>query len=144
MAELSNCPICGELFVRNQFREVCQSCWKDEEMAFETVYQYIRKRENRAATIVQVENATSVDEDLILKFIRTGRLKITQFPNLGYPCDKCGAIIREGKLCTKCKDSLIKGINAHNEEEERKRERAEREKNSTYFSANQRNNSRSF
>lgn len=137
MAELSNCPNCGEVFVKNQFRDICQKCFKEEEQAYEKVYQYIRKRENRAATMTQVEEATGVEEELILKFIKTGRLKLTQFPNLGYPCDKCGKIIQKGKLCDPCAEELRKQLELHSKEEERRKEIEKRDKSATYFSVDE-------
>ncbi|MBP2241975.1 flagellar operon protein (TIGR03826 family) [Cytobacillus eiseniae] len=133
MDQLSNCPNCNEIFLKTKFREICQNCWKEEEKAYETVYQFIRKRENRAATMDQVVNATNVDEELILKFIKSGRLKLTQFPNLGYPCDKCGHIIRTGKLCDSCTEILKKELDIHHMEEERRVEIERREKQRTYF-----------
>jgi flagellar operon protein (TIGR03826 family) len=142
MAELSNCPKCDAIFVKNQFRDVCQDCWKEEETAYETVYQFIRKRENRTATILQVVEATGVDEDLILKFIRTGKLKLAQFPNLGYPCEKCGVSIREGKVCMSCAVELRKDLQQFTAEEERRREAAQREKQGTYFAVNEKINKR--
>ena len=133
MPDVINCPSCGNLMVRNKFRDVCGNCWKEEEKQFDIVYKFIRIRENRAATIPQVVEGTSVDEDLLLKFIKTGRLKITQFPNLGYPCDKCGTIIRTGKLCDSCASKLREALEIHEKEEERKEELRMREKG-TYFS----------
>jgi flagellar operon protein (TIGR03826 family) len=133
MGELANCPKCGEIFVKTQFREICQNCWKEEEKAFETVNQFIRKRENWAATIPQVVEATGVEEELLFKFIRTGRLILTKFPNLGYPCDKCGKIIREGKFCVSCKEEFRKELELHEAEEERKRDIERREKQATYY-----------
>ena len=133
MPELSNCPKCNGIFVKTKFREICENCWKEEETAYDTVYKFIRKRENRAATITQVVEATGVEEELLLKFIRTGRLKLTQFPNLGYPCDKCGAIIRKGKLCENCAGELRQELDSYQKEEERKKEIENREKAITYF-----------
>lgn len=133
MAELSNCPKCDALFVKNQFRDVCQNCYNEEEKMYETVYQFIRKRENRTAMMHQVVEATGVEEVLILKFIKTGRLKLSQFPNLGYPCDKCGKMIREGKICESCTTGLRKELKTHNAEEERKKEIEKRDKQGAYF-----------
>ena len=81
--ELTNCPDCGEIFVKNKFRDTCEKCWKAEQTAYDTVSKYMRKRENRAATILQVVEATGVSEVLILKFIKTGKFQLTQFPNFG-------------------------------------------------------------
>ena len=135
--ELTNCPNCDSIFVKNKFRDVCDKCWKEEEKAYETVYQFMRKRENRAATMKQVVESTGVDEELLLKFIRAGRLKLTQFPNLGYPCDKCGAIIREGKLCGKCTEELRKDLEIHTSEEGRRKEIERRDKHATYFAVDE-------
>jgi flagellar operon protein (TIGR03826 family) len=104
--DLQNCPKCDSLYVKNKFRDVCEKCWKEEEQAYDIVSRFMRKRENRAATILQVVEATGVSEDLILKFIKSGRFQLSQFPNFGYPCDKCGNIIREGRLCASCSKEL--------------------------------------
>lgn len=128
--DLSNCPNCDLLFVKNKFRDVCEKCWKEEEKAYDTVSKFMRKRENRAATILQVVEATGVSEDLILKFIKSGRFQLTHFPNFGYPCDKCGTIIREGRLCGSCAGELKADLRNVEHEEQRKKELAKR---ATFF-----------
>lgn len=138
MNDLANCPKCGDIFVKNKFRDLCTKCWKEEELAYDKVYQFIRKRENRTATIHQVVESTEVEEELILKFIRTGRLKLSQFPNLGYPCDKCGKMIQVGKICSSCAEKLRKELDLHNAEERRKQEIEQREKHATYFAVDER------
>lgn len=129
MAELANCPKCGRLFVKqSSIRDVCDQCYKEEEKLFEKVYSFLRKRENRTATMAQVVEATGVSESLITKWIRVGRLQLVLFPNLGYPCESCGAMIREGQLCPKCRAKLQTELNWL--EEEKKRERL---KFTTYY-----------
>ncbi|WP_027409281.1 TIGR03826 family flagellar region protein [Anoxybacteroides tepidamans] len=123
---LENCPNCGRLFVKNQFRDICDVCYREEEKQFEKVYNYIRKRENRMATMAQVVEATGVEERLIIKFIKSGRLQLANFPNLGYPCSRCGTLIREGKLCAQCTKDLNKQIERMQQEEEKKKEQRQR------------------
>lgn len=134
MAQLTNCPNCDRLFVKNAFRDLCDTCYKEEEAAYEKVYQFIRKRENRSATLTEVVNATEVEEKLIIKFIKKGRLRVAQYPNLGYPCQKCGTLIKDGKLCGSCKDELSKQITKLEQEEEFQKQLKERDKHETYFS----------
>ncbi|WML46883.1 hypothetical protein RCG23_14710 [Neobacillus sp. PS3-34] len=133
MENLQNCPGCNEIFVKTQFRDVCPKCWKQEENDYETVYTFMRRRENRAATIEQVVTQTGVKEDKLLKFIKKGRIQLAHFPNLGYPCDKCGHIIRTGKLCEKCQTELRQDLKQHEADEERKQEIQRREKKSAYY-----------
>ncbi|MDP4085203.1 MAG: hypothetical protein Q8934_11395 [Bacillota bacterium] len=134
MEELINCPSCGDIFYKNKFRDVCMKCWKKEEEDYETIYKFMRKRENRAATINQVVEQTGVLEETILKFIKKGRLQITQFPNLGYPCDKCGRIIRTGKLCGNCKDELQTALDTYEKEEKIKKDLLHQQRR-TYYSS---------
>lgn len=130
MAELANCPKCGEIYVVNSVRDICPKCYKQEEADYEKVYQFIRKKQNRTAQMDEVVEATGVERALIYKFIKKGRIKLTQFPNLGYPCAKCGTLIREGKLCIHCLSGIKKDLHAIEEEEERKKEIVKR--NRTY------------
>jgi len=123
---LANCPNCGDLFVKSVFRTICEKCFREEEKQYETVYNYLRKRENRTAMMAQVVEATGVKESLIIKFVKEGRLHLSQFPNLGYPCDRCGTLIREGKLCTDCSTDIQKQIDDLHRAEEEKRKQAQR------------------
>ncbi|WP_044896016.1 TIGR03826 family flagellar region protein [Bacillus alveayuensis] len=131
MGELANCSKCHALFIKTKFRDICDACYKEEEKAFETVYNFLRKRENRTATLTEVVKGTGVSEELILKFIRQRRIQLTHYPNLGYSCEKCGTIIREGKLCENCTMELkreIERLHKYNEE------KSQGNRQATYYS----------
>ncbi|MBB6453632.1 flagellar operon protein (TIGR03826 family) [Salirhabdus euzebyi] len=134
MGELANCPTCGALFVKG-VQSVCQKCYKEEEKAFETVHGYIRKKENRTATVPEVSETTGVEERLIMKFVKERRLHTTHFPNLTYGCERCGEPIGEGKICNNCKDELRADLSLE-EKIETIREKQDRESKITYFSVN--------
>ncbi|WP_246942755.1 TIGR03826 family flagellar region protein [Bacillus pinisoli] len=129
MGELANCPKCDKLFVATPAQDVCPTCYKEEQQLFETVYNYIRKKENRMATLPEVAEATDVEETLVIKWIRTGKLKLAQFPNLGYPCEKCKTLIRQGKICDQCAKGLQQDLKHLQEEEDR----LKKEKTSTFL-----------
>ncbi|TSI07333.1 TIGR03826 family flagellar region protein [Lysinibacillus sp. BW-2-10] len=106
MAEVRNCSQCGEFFNYTGVRDICYKCAQNEEEMYQVVYKFLRKRENRAATLERIVEATGVDETLIHRWVRKGRLHPATFPNLGYPCDNCGHITNTGKLCSKCQDEI--------------------------------------
>ncbi|MDC3412222.1 hypothetical protein NC797_01005 [Aquibacillus sp. 3ASR75-11] len=133
MGELANCPRCNALFVKDT-RQVCHNCFKEEEKAFETVYHFLREQKNRQSTIPQIVEATDVEEDLIVKFVKERRLRTTHFPNLAYPCEKCGNDIVEGKLCTSCATELISELERQEQIDRLAENRKEKERATTYFS----------
>ncbi|MRX72183.1 hypothetical protein GJU40_08465 [Bacillus lacus] len=133
MNNLENCPQCFQVFVKNNLQTVCNDCFQEEEQLFQRVYIFLKKRNNRSSTLSETSEATEVKEDLILKFIRQGRIQLSNFPNLGYPCEKCGTLIREGKLCCSCKSSLTNQIRQMEREEEHKKERNELSKSATFY-----------
>lgn len=110
MGELKNCPSCGEFFNYTGVRDVCNSCAMNEEKMYEVVYRFLRKRENRAATVERIIEVTGVEDTLLHKWVRRGRLQPAMFPNLGYPCDSCGKLTTKGKLCNSCTDKLQSGL----------------------------------
>lgn len=134
MPELANCPKCDRLYVRN-LHGICDHCRREEEKLFQIVYEYIRKRQNREASIAQIHEATGVEEDTIMRFVKEGRLRSTQFPNLGYRCERCGAIIQKGKLCNDCLGNIKSDLNMHTKEEEYRRKLEESKKGHTYYSS---------
>ncbi|MHA7765714.1 TIGR03826 family flagellar region protein [Bacillus atrophaeus] len=116
MGELANCPKCNALFLKTKLQTVCQACIKEEEKAFETVYKFLRKQENRQSTLNRITEETGVEEELILKFIRQKRIQITHLPNLAYPCERCGTSIREGKFCKACLSDIEGQMDRLNQE----------------------------
>ncbi|MFI8688006.1 TIGR03826 family flagellar region protein [Rossellomorea sp. NPDC077527] len=118
MSEIINCPRCNAIFMRNKFRDVCDKCYKEEETMYETVYKFLKKRENRAATMDRVIEVTGVDEELLYKWVKKGRIQTRQFPNMGYPCDKCGKIIVTGRICSDCSSEIVNDLKQFETEQE--------------------------
>ncbi|MGE6379100.1 TIGR03826 family flagellar region protein [Peribacillus muralis] len=131
--DIFNCPSCNSLFVMTKFRDVCDACYKEEEAKYDKVYAYIRKKINRTASMMQVVKDTGVEEILIIKFVKTGKLRISQFPNLGIPCEKCGTQIKSGRLCDNCGDSLRADLQAFEDEERRLTDNLGNDKKNTYY-----------
>ncbi|GAA0368051.1 TIGR03826 family flagellar region protein [Bacillus horti] len=111
--QLDNCPKCGTLFVKG-VRDVCNSCFEEEEKAYNAVANYLRKSENKKANINQVSEDTEVSIKLITKFIKQKRISLIGLPNMGYPCESCGVMTREGQLCSSCRDKFTKGAEKQN------------------------------
>lgn len=132
MAELANCSRCDVVFVKS-IRDICQSCFKEEEKAYETVYRFLSVRKNREATMMEIVKATGIRETMITKFIKEKRLRTSQFPKLAYPCERCGVDIIKGKLCGECLEEIKVGLERHEEME--KRENIEKKQDSNIYYA---------
>lgn len=131
MAELRNCPNCGGIFNYNGLRDMCPKCVQIEDDIYEKVYKFLRKRENRAASVERIVEATDVTPELLYKWIREKRLHTAMFPNLGYPCDMCGNLTQSGKLCRECQDKLKEDLKTFDSNIEFQNKK---EKRTTYLS----------
>lgn len=116
---VANCPRCGRIFVKG-FNEVCPNCIKENELQYEKCLKYLR--ENRGCSINELSEATEVTIRQITKFIREGRISIVNAPNMGYPCEVCGTLIRENPICDSCRSKLAKDVRNSSEDEIRKQE----------------------
>src|SRR5699024_11296401 len=101
MNGLANCNRCGKVFAKG-VRDICPQCYQKEEEDYQKIYKLLTNRKNREAKITEIVEATGVDEDTIIKFLKNKRLRAADFPQLGYPCEKCGKNIVEGRLCEDC------------------------------------------
>lgn len=110
---VDNCPRCGRLFAK-AFREVCQVCTKEIEMEYDKCLQYLR--EEKTATIQETSEATGVSIKQITKFIKEGRISVANNPNMSYPCEVCGILIREGNMCDSCRQRLTRDLRTAQEE----------------------------
>lgn len=67
-----NCPICGKLFNKQGFYEVCSDCFTKNESDFDKVRDYLYRFANK--NIFEVASATGVSVDKIRDFINQGRV----------------------------------------------------------------------
>ncbi|WP_025688181.1 TIGR03826 family flagellar region protein [Paenibacillus zanthoxyli] len=104
---IDNCPRCGRIYIKNVI-ELCQSCVKELEHQYEICVKYLR--EHRTATIQELSDATEISIKEITRFIREGRISIANAPNMMYPCEVCGTLIREGHMCDSCRSRLTKDL----------------------------------
>lgn len=134
---IDNCPRCGRIYTKN-VRDMCPACIKEQDQKYEMCANYLRK--NRGATIYELSEATEVSIAQITRFIREGRISLMDVPNMGYPCETCSNLIREGNLCESCRSRLIKDINKLKRDDKEKSTFASKQGNGTYQSYGRDNN----
>lgn len=112
--KVSNCPKCGNVFQKN-LRNLCQRCVVESEQRYGNIKEYLRR--NRKATTDEVSDITGIDRKEIVTFIKEGKLILSDYPALTYPCESCGCGIRQHKLCTDCSTRLSRDIRSMFEKE---------------------------
>lgn len=98
MANLRNCSQCGRLFPYAG-RNICGNCLEKEEEEYQLVRKYVR--DHPGAGVLEVAEATEVEHDKILQFLRDGRLK-SKGMTTSLTCERCGIAISNGRWCDKC------------------------------------------
>lgn len=106
--DVRNCAKCGKLFQYIGGPPICPNCKRKEEEDFELVKNYIY--ENKNANMIEISNETGVSTKLIERFIREGRLMLSEDSPISLKCEKCGADIRTGRFCEACSRSLSNEI----------------------------------
>lgn len=105
--DLTNCPRCGKLFNKN-FRDVCNNCHLELEKDYERCSDHLRM--NRGMDIQQLSDEMEISIKQITKWIREGRISLLNAPNMSYPCESCGTLIRDSHLCDSCKKRLQRDV----------------------------------
>lgn len=109
--DIRNCKMCGRIY-QYSGSNYCYNCLQELEEMFKRVRDYID--ENPAANVVDVSEATDVEEKYILDFLREGRLELKE-ASPGLPCERCGRPIRSGRYCQDCIQDMTrelkKGLN---------------------------------
>ena len=103
---IRNCKLCGRIFNYISGPPTCPACRESMEAKFQEVKDYIR--EHRGVGISEVAEACDVDPAQIRQWLREDRLEVTEDSAVFLNCDSCGAPIRSGKFCEKCKASMTK------------------------------------
>ena len=104
-----NCRKCGRVFNYIIGQTLCLSCRDELENKFKEVKEYVQK--NRGCSINDVAEICEVEASQIKQWIREERLEFTEDSMIGLACEICGASIRTGRYCEKCKAQTLSGLN---------------------------------
>ena len=66
--------------------------------------------ENKDATLAQISEENEVSVPQLRQWIREERLSFTADSVIGLECEKCGAIIKTGRFCDKCKKEVANNL----------------------------------
>ncbi|MDF2720853.1 MAG: hypothetical protein K0Q59_528 [Paenibacillus sp.] len=95
---VDNCPNCGAVYQKNS-RQLCAACCEKVDSALDECIDYLWKHPGSNAD--DLSTAAQIPVTTIYKFIKEGKLA-KSYINLAYPCECCGAFIRENRLCSSC------------------------------------------
>jgi flagellar operon protein (TIGR03826 family) len=126
---MANCQRCGRVFIKG-FNDVCPNCIKEIDMQYEKCVKYLR--ENKGCTINELSEVTEVSIKQITKFVKEGRISIVNAPNMTYPCEVCGTLIRDNTICDSCRSKLAKDVRNNSEDEARRQEQAKQNNSASY------------
>ncbi|MFJ8263566.1 hypothetical protein ACIQ4I_16765 [Rummeliibacillus sp. NPDC094406] len=77
-----------------------------EEDIFSDVIHFLLRKNHRLFSNDQLIEKTGIPSDLIFKWVKSGKLNPSLFPNLGAPCEKCGNLTNHSKICRDCTQSI--------------------------------------
>lgn len=108
--DVRNCRDCGRLFNYMSGPRICEACRKKLEDKFMEVREYVR--DNPTAGVAEVAEANEVSVQQIHQWVREERLLFTEDSMVTLDCEKCGAPIRTGRFCEKCKSHMINELDS--------------------------------
>lgn len=107
--EVKNCRGCGRLFnyIGGGYL-LCSVCMEELDKKFKQVKQYIN--DNPRASMHEISEKNEVSIPQLERWIREERLTFADDSPIGIECESCGATIKSGRFCAKCKDNVAKGF----------------------------------
>ena len=105
--ELRNCKKCNRLFSSLDGSTLCSRCNVKADDGFSRVREYIY--DNPTPSIKDVSKGTSVSADIILKWIRDGRIILSENSSISF-CERCSSPMDGGRFCGKCVKELADGL----------------------------------
>ncbi len=105
--ELRNCRKCNRVFSSVEGLTLCSRCNVTVDDSFNRVREYIN--DNPVSSIKDVSKSTSVSSDIILKWIRDGRIILAENSSISF-CQRCGSPMDGGRFCGRCIRDLAYGL----------------------------------
>ena len=82
----------------------------NEDAIFSEILHFLLRKNNRILSNDELVEKTGIPVEMIHKWVKTGRLKNSLFPNLGAPCERCGRITNHAKICRHCANSISSAL----------------------------------
>ncbi len=106
--DVRNCRKCGRLFNYAMGPIICQQCKEGLEEKFQEVKKYVY--EHPGCGISEVSEECEVEAKQIKQWLREERLQFSEDSTVMLNCETCGAPIRSGRFCEKCKNSMVQTL----------------------------------
>lgn len=105
-----------------------------EENIFSELLHFLLRKNNRVLSNDEVVELTGVSPDLLYKWVKSGQLKNTIFPNIGAPCDRCGKLT-QAKICVSCSSYIFNTLKQEEKDQEwfNRIQRSDRRTNSYHY-----------
>jgi len=84
--------------------QICDACKKLEDEEYEKVRTFVR--DFPGATVQEVSKETEVPIQLIYRFLKEGRLEVSESSPIALQCENCGVRIKSGRFCITCSKRL--------------------------------------
>ncbi|MBP3888953.1 MAG: flagellar protein [Cellulosilyticum sp.] len=107
--EVKVCKSCKRMFQHIAGPIMCPKCKAIEEDRFQIVKEYLR--ENPGASLADVSAETGIESKIILRFLREGRLEVSEDSPISLVCEQCGKKIFTGIRCSACEAQILKSLN---------------------------------
>ncbi|GHU44743.1 hypothetical protein FACS1894111_12490 [Clostridia bacterium] len=102
--EVRNCKSCKKLFNYVSGMLMCPSCKDALEKKFMKVKDFLREYPNTA--IDEVAEINEVTTKQLKQWVREERLSFSDSSPVFLECENCGAPIKTGRFCGKCRQQL--------------------------------------
>lgn len=108
--DVRNCKNCKRLFNYLGGDQICPACKEELENKFTLVRDYVW--DNKNASMEKISEDCEVSIKQIKQWVREERLVFTDDSAIGVECENCGALIKSGRFCDKCKASMANNLNS--------------------------------
>ncbi len=105
---VKNCRKCGRIFNYVVGPPICPACREAVEAKFQGVKKYVQEHQN--VGIPEIARECEVEISQIQGWIRDERLVFSADSPIGIECENCGAMIKTGRFCEKCKGDMARSF----------------------------------
>ena len=106
--DVRTCKYCRRIYNYLSGPNICPGCREKLEEKFQEVKAYIQ--DNKGVGMHEVSEACDVEVAQIRQWLREERLELTENSAIVLSCESCGAPIRCGRFCEKCKGALVNSM----------------------------------